>query len=505
MAAAGVQIHTPIDQLSAMGFIDVLGAIPRHLRIYRDLVRRARAGRYCLAILIDYPGFHLRLGPALRRAGVPVLYYVAPQLWAWRPGRIRRLRQAANRLAAILPFEEEWFRVRGVDTVFVGHPLLDRAPGPVPKPQVYAGQRVLAIFPGSRAGEVDRHWPLFRDIGQQLLQAGKCDVVLVAGVSGRSYPEPGDLQILWDRPDEVMAVATAALIKSGTTTLEAALAGVPSVVCYRASGSSYRIARALMTVRWISLVNLVAGRMVVPEFWHLPIDPEAVRQTLEPLLDPASEAARQQQSGLTEVVAALGRPGAPRSGRHEWRVSWSGRESSWTLGRGPFWSGDRAYPGRHLADGTGGRRALGRGAGGRTAVRHSELARSAVAGDVAASEDGHSRHGQRSAGWPVSRRVRTVPGLPDHCRLQQPGGRAPCGAPSRRCAAGCRWASPRMGRGDPAGSSRRVRWSPRCRAVRSSCRCTLRPVPRGGPGRGTGSFSHCRGPGCGWHMGSRLR
>lgn len=213
MAAAGVDILAPIEQLSAMGFVDVLSAIPRHIRLYRELIGRARTGRYQLAILIDYPGFHLRLGEALRRLGVPVLYYVAPQLWAWRPGRILRMRRAVTRLAVILPFEQSWFASRGIDTRFVGHPLMDRAasaiPGPVPGPQVYTGQRVLGIFPGSRAGEVARHWPLFRRVAHRLIAAGTCDVALVAGVRGREYPGAGPITVVWDRPADVMGAATA--------------------------------------------------------------------------------------------------------------------------------------------------------------------------------------------------------------------------------------------------------------------------------------------------------
>lgn len=310
MAAAGVDIITGIDQLSAMGFLDVVGSLPRHLRLYRELIARAKAGRYQLAILIDYPGLHLRLGEALRSIGVPVLYYVAPQLWAWRPGRIRRLRRAATRLATILPFEPAWFSARGVDTHFVGHPLLDRLESPSSPTQVYAGQRVLSIFPGHRSGEVRRHWPLFREVALRMLEEKRCDAVVVAGVTGGLYPDPGAVHVVMDRPAEVMASATAALIKSGTTTLEAAIAGVPLVVCYQASWSTYRIARSLMSVDQISLVNLVAERLVVPEFWHLPIDAASVGNALAPLLNPGSAEHQAQRRDLATVARALGSPGA---------------------------------------------------------------------------------------------------------------------------------------------------------------------------------------------------
>jgi lipid-A-disaccharide synthase len=217
-------------------------------------------------------------------------------------------------VATILPFEEQWLRARGVPAKFVGHPLLDQPrpqqTGPGTDLQVVAGQRVLSIFPGTRTGELARHWPLFREVGARLLSGGRCDRVLVAAVRGKAYPDADRLELIFDRPGEVMAAATAALIKSGTTSLEAALAGVPHVVAYRATGSTYRIARALMTVDRISLVNLVAEREVVPEFWHLPVTREQLEQGLLPLLDDSTGAAQQQRDGLTRVVAALGTPGA---------------------------------------------------------------------------------------------------------------------------------------------------------------------------------------------------
>lgn len=314
MQAEGATLVRHIDQLSAMGFVESIGAVPRHYRLFRELLARARGAPYAAAVLIDYPGFHLRLGRALRQRGIPVIQFVAPQLWAWRPGRIDLLRQAANVVASILPFEEQWFRARGVVAQFVGHPVLER---PRPRPseaaaelQVVAGQRVLSIFPGIRRGELARHWPLFRAVAVRLLNEGRCDRVLVAAVTGKAYPDAGPLELVMDRPAEVMAVGTAALVKSGTTTLDAAMAQVPHVVAYNVRWSTYRIARAMMTVDRISLVNLVAEREVVPEFWHLPVTEEQLVRSLAPLLDQESAAAKAQRLGLTRVIEALGTPGA---------------------------------------------------------------------------------------------------------------------------------------------------------------------------------------------------
>jgi lipid-A-disaccharide synthase len=314
MAAAGATLLARVEQLSAIGFLEVVGSIPRHYALLRQLRDLAATDRYDAAVLIDYPGFHLRLGRDLRRLGIPVLWFVAPQLWAWRPGRLAALRRAADGVAAILPFEEQWFRSRGVPARYVGHPLLDRArPGGTASAtslQVVAGQRVLGIFPGSRSGEVGRHWPLFRDAALGLLERGACDTVLAAAVRGQQYPEPGPIRLVYDRPDEVMAVSTAAIIKSGTTTLSAALAGVPAVVVYRATWSTYQIARQLMSVDRISLINLVADRAVVPEIWRPPVSVESIVAEAAPLLDRGSAEHQAQRSGLEQVARALGEPGA---------------------------------------------------------------------------------------------------------------------------------------------------------------------------------------------------
>jgi lipid-A-disaccharide synthase len=314
MAAAGLEVALGIDRLSALGFTEVIRSIPRHYLLLRRLLAAARAGRYQVAVLIDYPGFHLRLGEALRRAGVPVLQYIAPQLWAWRPGRIGRVRQAADRLAAILPFEAAWFGARGMDCRFVGHPLLDGArPG---REQARTELRlpsqgpVLGIFPGSRDQEIRRNWPLFRDVAARMLAEGRCTTAVVAGTPGGYYPDRGQVRIVRASPATVLSAATAALVKSGTTTLEAALSGTPMVVGYRSRWSTYLIARRLMTVDRISLVNLVAGEDVVPEFWHLPVRQESLAAALRPLLDEGSVVRTTQLRALTRVCERLGVPGA---------------------------------------------------------------------------------------------------------------------------------------------------------------------------------------------------
>ena len=314
MAAEGLEVCCDIGRLGAMGFLEVVRTIPRHLGLLRSLVQEARTGRYALAILVDYPGFHLRLGEGLRQAGVPVLQYVAPQLWAWRPGRLARLRRAADRLAAILPFEAAWFESRGVPCDYVGHPLLDRS-WPTREEarrrlKLPPGLPVLGMFPGSREGEIHRNWPLFRDVGHRLLAEGRCARVVAAGTEVGYYPDPGSVVIHRGEPELVLAAATAAVVKSGTTTLEAVCTGTPIAVAYRTPRSTYAVASRLMTVRRISLVNLLADEDIVPEFWHPPVSAAPVVDAVRPLLDENSAAFQTQRAGLARVRSMLGAPGA---------------------------------------------------------------------------------------------------------------------------------------------------------------------------------------------------
>lgn len=315
MAAAGAVMRRSIDGLSAMGLVEVLGKIPAHWRLERELIRDFRAHRYDLVIPIDYPGFHMRLARAAKRAGIPVLWYIAPQMWGWRPGRAARFARAVDRLAVVLPFEPAFFERAGVASTFVGHPLLDSEPSP-DRDAARRGlglpdhARVLALFPGSRHGEVARLWRVMRDAARQLLREGRCTHVLVAGTGWGEYAEHDDLRLVRDNPAEVLAAADAVIAKSGTTTLQAALADVPMVVAYSINAFSAELMRRLVTTRWFALPNLIAGCEIVPELLQDRLTVSALVAAVTPLLDPASPATRRQREGLAEVRRRLGGPGA---------------------------------------------------------------------------------------------------------------------------------------------------------------------------------------------------
>lgn len=314
LEAAGARVLDRMEHFSVVGFVEAVGKIPAHYRLLGRVKRAFAARRYDLVILVDYPGYHLRVAAAAAAAGVPVLYYIAPQMWAWGADRVPRLR-SVRQLAVILPFEEEFFRNHGVTARFVGHPLRDRPPLPARADAARAlgldpERPTLGIFPGSRAQEVRRLWPVFRAAAERVAAARPDVQAIVAAAPRASYPEAGRIRIHQGDPATVFAAATAGLCKSGTTTLEAALADVPMAIAYRLNPLSYAIARRLLSVEWVGLVNLVAGSGVAPEFLQGRAKPEALADAVLPLLDRESPEARAQLRGLALVRDRLGAPGA---------------------------------------------------------------------------------------------------------------------------------------------------------------------------------------------------
>jgi len=315
LEAAGATVLDRMETMSVVGFVEALSTVPAHRRLAARTRGSLAEGRYQAVMLVDYPGYHLRFAPQVTALKVPLLYYIAPQLWAWAPGRIKRLRGNVRQLAVILPFEERFFRERGVPTTFVGHPLKDRPPLPGRDEarralQLDARRPVLGIFPGSRRQEVAHMWTRFRDAALQVRTALPDVQLIVAGTDRAEYPDPRDVPIAYGDPSLVFAAADAGLCKSGTTTLEAALADLPMAIAYRMNGLSFFIARRLLQVPRVGLVNLVAEREVAPEFLQGQATPRALARAVLPLLDRNGAAARAQREGLAQVRERLGPPGA---------------------------------------------------------------------------------------------------------------------------------------------------------------------------------------------------
>jgi lipid-A-disaccharide synthase len=322
MRKAGVVLLAELEDLAVMGFVEVL----RHLPFFWRLERRVKGllddDAIDLVLPVDYPGFNLRIARAAKDRGIPVLYYIAPQVWAWRPQRARQLARDADHIAVILPFEEEIFREEGGQAVFVGHPLLEDAEEPGSREAFARGhglapdRPVLALFPGSRRQEIRRHAGIFLEAAR-LVKEERPEVQPVLA-RAPSIP-PGELRQLMgegeavplaDEGKALLHHATAALVKSGTTTLEAALAGTPFVTVYRTHPLTFFVAKRLVKVPHVALVNLVTGERVVPEVLQSEVTPSRLKDLVVPLLEPRSPLRREMQAGLARVRRALGTPGA---------------------------------------------------------------------------------------------------------------------------------------------------------------------------------------------------
>ena len=308
MRSAGVDLIEDTASRAIMGFAEIVRHLPRHLGMLRMLDARMASGEVALVICVDYGGFNLRLAERAKRRGVPVLYYISPQVWASRPGRMRIMARTVTKAAVILPFEEKLLRDNGIDATFVGHPILDRdqgdaldlGPGPV-----------LALFPGSRAQEVERLIEPFVGAAQEA-QRHIPGLRVVVSHAPNITIDPARCPYPLVRAPSIalLRAATAVLCKSGTTTLEAAVTGCPLVVAYKTSALTYQIARRVVTIPYIAMVNVVAGRPVVREFIQGEVQPKAMADALVPLLDVSSPERAMAVAELARVRAALGTPGA---------------------------------------------------------------------------------------------------------------------------------------------------------------------------------------------------
>lgn len=316
MAAQGVELLAGLDQLSVMGFAEVVRHLPFFWRLERRVTRLLDDSNIDLVLPIDYPGFNLRIARKARELDIPVLYYIAPQVWAWKAHRAQQLARDADTIAVILPFEEEIFRKAGGNAVYVGHPLLEE-PEEFPGRATFAmglgldpDRPILALFPGSREQEIARHLDLFTRAAERVLRVrpevqpvlARAETIPEESFSGVDFP-------LTSESHALLHHAHAALVKSGTTTLQAALAGTPFVVAYRAHPLTFLLAMRVIQVPHVALANLVAGDRVVPELLQGEATPRRLAELVIPLLDEPSSTRAKMMEGLGRVRQALGSPG----------------------------------------------------------------------------------------------------------------------------------------------------------------------------------------------------
>lgn len=281
---AGARVDYSIDRFAFMGFAEVIAGLPRILSLERKLKRLLKSGGVDLFLPVDYPGFNLRLAAAARRYGVPVLYFISPQVWAWGGWRVRRMRRLIDLMAVIIPFEKEIYDRIGLPALFVGHPGVVEFPAPdTPKEAPRTdGEVTVLLFPGSRSQEVERMLPVLFDAAR-IIRRSIPQVRFVLGLAplfDRSVIDmPYDLEGIVEVSREGLALladASLAIAASGTVTLQCAFSGTPMVVLYKTSRATFCIGKRLVTIPWIAMPNVLAGKRLVPEFIQDAATPEAI-------------------------------------------------------------------------------------------------------------------------------------------------------------------------------------------------------------------------------------
>lgn len=315
LEAGGLDRIVPSDALAVVGVFEVFEKLPALSKALARMTEAARARRPDAAILIDFPDFNGLLARRLHRAGVPLLYYVSPQFWAWRAGRARAIARLARRIVTLFPFEAEIYSRLGADAVCAGHPLVDDVrEGLASDPPAPRGaKRRLVLLPGSRVAEVRKHWAPMLDAGVALARRFDLEVVAIRapGLPDDFFSEASarNVSVAAAGRHSILASADLAFVASGTATLEAALCGTPMIVVYRTAAATFALAKALVRLRWISLVNIVAGQEVVPELLQDDVNAARLEREGAALLE-SPERVDRMRASLAEVARQLGPPGA---------------------------------------------------------------------------------------------------------------------------------------------------------------------------------------------------
>ncbi len=323
MAAAGMDNIFHVRELAVMGFLEVLKHLPVLRAVEKTLAAVVAGKQPDVLLLIDYPGFNLRFARKVRRPGMKIVYYISPQVWAWNPGRVKKMQSLIDKMLVVFEFEREIYTRAGIDAEFVGHPILETVSeaqdrkGFCRRYDLDPAKPILGLFPGSRKQEIERIFPAM--LGAARMLQAKLGVQPVVGVSSLLDYEyvkgfiRGDspVRLLQNATHDVMQNADLAVVTSGTATLETGYFGTPMIVVYKTSWVTYLIGRLLVRVKNIGLVNIVAGRRVVPELIQHRATPARIAAEAERLLtDPAARKAIAADLGV--ISARLGTPGASK-------------------------------------------------------------------------------------------------------------------------------------------------------------------------------------------------
>jgi lipid-A-disaccharide synthase len=323
MQEAGVELMAHAADMAVVGLTEVIVKLNQIRRVLNLMKTSLKTRRPDLLILIDYPDFNLMLGKAAKACGVPVFYYISPQVWAWRRGRIKKIRAIVDKMAVILPFEETLYREEGVDATYVGHPLLDTVRTKYSRQEALEkfglreGVTTVGLLPGSRDTEIARLLPVMLTAAEILLKklprvqfilplAESLELSFVENLLG---PSPVPVRVIRHDTYDAIGLSDIVIVASGTATLETALLGKPMVIVYKVSPVSYYIGKKVITVEHIGLANLIAGRTIVPELIQDEANPERIASEVINILNDRDRLDK-MKADLTKIREALGRPGA---------------------------------------------------------------------------------------------------------------------------------------------------------------------------------------------------
>lgn len=321
MREAGVELVADCAEISLVGIVEIAKKLPALNRVWDRLLSEATRRKPPLAILTDFPGFHLRLARELNRRRVRNIYYVCPQFWAWRPWRANLVRRRFVRGLCIFPFEEEWYRARGVKADFIGHPLVGNVTAKKTRAEfaaahgLDASRPIITLLPGSRSGEIAHHMPRLMQ-ACRLIEQGRAVQFVLALAQGVNHSQisphllsDAPVCVVEDASYDALAAADLSIVSSGTATVEAALLDAPMVVIYRLAPLTAGIARLLVRTPMFAMVNLIAGRRVVPELMQGDFTPDRLAREVIRLLD-SPQARGEMRRGLADVRTKLGPPEA---------------------------------------------------------------------------------------------------------------------------------------------------------------------------------------------------
>jgi lipid-A-disaccharide synthase len=327
MRAAGVETIVNSDDLAIMGIVEVGRVFPRFIKAFRNLRDAAIQKSPDAVILVDWPEFNLRLASALHRRGLKVIYYISPQLWAWRPGRVSKIKENVDLVLSILPFEVDWYKAHGVGHVeFVGHPLSGEVTARFGREEfcrrndLDPGREIVSFLPGSRQKEVERILPPMLDAIEELRTVRPQVQTVVVIAPSRTAQETyelmsrhgvGNAKVVQQQTREALAASEAAAVASGTATLEAALLETPMVVVYKESPVNWHTLGRLITVQHFGLVNLVAGKEIAKELMQDSLTGKNLSEELLKLLE--TQRNNEARKQLREVALRLGEPGASKN------------------------------------------------------------------------------------------------------------------------------------------------------------------------------------------------